>query len=84
MCNATHSTPNHTHTYQKLVGLTEDRQMKCDVLQSAHLQRWVACGLWHHYCPSHLEAPGMVWVVECTSPYLCVRVCVRLCVWKAE
>lgn len=55
--------------------------MKCDALQSIHLQYWVACGLWHHYCPSHLEAPGMVWVGECASLYLraqCVSACVRL------
>lgn len=50
--------------------------MECDVLQSIHLQYWVACGLWHHYCPSHLEASGMVWVGECTSLYLCVHLCV--------
>lgn len=63
--------------------LTEDRQIKCDELHSIHLQCWVACGLWHHYCPFHLEAPGMMWVDECRSPYPIrvqfASVCASLC-----
>lgn len=45
-----------------LTGSEVDRRMRCNVLQSAHLQSRVACGI--TTVLFHLEAPGMVWVDE--------------------
>jgi len=38
-------------------------------------------GLRHHDCPSHVEVPGMAWVVECASLGVCIRVCVCVDEW---
>lgn len=49
-------TPNHTHCSQV------DGQMRCNVMQSAHLECRVACGITNILF--HLEEPGRAWEDE--------------------